>query len=65
MSVKEIQSAITQLRPKELADLLEWIGEYEAEAWDRQIADDLKSGRLDSIRGRARQQRSAGQCRPL
>ena len=65
MSVQEIQSAITQLPPDELADLLEWIEEFEEQAWDSQIARDAKSGKFNSIRERVRNQRKAGECQPL
>ena len=65
MSVKEIQTAIIELPPGELANLLEWIEEYRADAWDRQIAQDVEAGRFDALRQRVREQRQAGQCRPL
>jgi hypothetical protein len=65
MSVKEIQSAITELPMGELETLLEWIEEYRAEAWERQIAQDVEAGRFDALRQRVRGQRQAGQCQPL
>jgi len=65
MSVKEIQSAITQLPTGELAALLEWIEEYRAEAWERQIAQDVEAGRFEVLRQRVREQRQAGLCQPL
>jgi hypothetical protein len=65
MSVKEIQTAIVELAPCELADLLEWIDEYRAAAWDRQIAQDVEAGRFDALRQRVRRQRQSGKCRPL
>ncbi len=65
MSVKEIQSAITELPAGELSALLEWIEEYRAEAWERQIAQDVEAGRFDALRQRVREQRQAGQCLPL
>lgn len=65
MSVQEIQTAITQLPPDELANLIEWIEEYRADAWDRQIEKDVEAGRFDALRQRVREQRQAGQCRPM
>ena len=65
MSVKEIQSAITELPTGELAALLEWIEEYRAEAWERQIAQDVEAGRFAVLRQRVREQRQAGLCQPL
>ncbi len=49
MTVTEIESAIVQLPPGELAELMTWLQEYHAQVWDRQIEDDLEAGRLDAI----------------
>lgn len=65
MSVQDIQTAITQLPAWELESLMDWIEEYRAEAWDRQISQDVEAGRFDALRERVREQRKAGQCRPL
>ena len=34
MSVEEIETAITQLPPKEVAGLMSWLAEYHAQLWD-------------------------------
>lgn len=65
MSVQDIQAAITELPEGELESLMEWIEDYRAEAWDRQIAQDVEAGRFDALRERVRQQRQAGQCQPV
>ena len=65
MSVQEIETAISQLPPSELADLAEWFSEYQADVWDRQIERDVRTGRFDAVRQRVREQRVAGQCKPL
>jgi hypothetical protein len=49
MSVKEIETAITQLPPQELAELMNWIIEYHARVWDQKIEEDLEAGRLDAV----------------
>lgn len=49
MSIYEIQKAIRNLSPEELASLRQWLDEYYAEVWDRQIEADAKSGRLDKL----------------
>ncbi len=49
MSVAEIKSAIAQLPAKDFAELMTWLEKYHQRAWDRQIEDDLVSGRLDSV----------------
>ena len=65
MSVQEIQTAIAELPPDELAVLVEWMDAYQADAWDRQIERDVEAGRFEALRQRVREQREAGQCRPL
>ena len=65
MSVTEIKSIISELPPPDLADLTEWLEEFQADAWDRQIAADVKAGRFDSILRKVDEQAESGQCRPL
>jgi len=65
VSVQEIEAAIERLSPPELADLARWVEEFQADAWDRQIARDVEAGRFDAILRRMDEQAEAGQCRPL
>ena len=65
MSITEIKTSIAQLPPTELADLTEWFEEFQEDAWDRQIAKDVKAGRFEAIFQRVDEQAESGQCRPL
>ena len=49
MSVKEIEEAIAQLSARDVAELMAWLEEHHAQVWDRQIEDDLETGRLDAL----------------
>jgi hypothetical protein len=49
MSIVEIESAITQLPPQEVAELMAWLQIYHEQTWDKQIEGDLEAGRLDSL----------------
>lgn len=49
MDVKEIESAITQLSPSELAKLAKWFEEFQAQFWDRQLEQDVEAGRFDTL----------------
>lgn len=49
MSINEIEQAITELSPEELARFREWFEEFDARVWDEQIEADEKSGRLDKL----------------
>ena len=65
MSIQEIKSEITQLPPSDLAELARWIDEFQAEAWDRRIAQDAEAGRFDEMVQRAREQVRSGQYKPI
>ncbi|MBI3923726.1 MAG: hypothetical protein HY318_20060 [Armatimonadetes bacterium] len=49
MNVQEIEIAITQLPGRDLAELMRWLENYRAVAWDREIEEDLEAGRLDGF----------------
>ena len=65
MSVKEIEQAITQLPEEELTELVNWLEEYRHQIWDKQIAEDLDSGRLDTLLSEVESEYKAGLARPL
>jgi hypothetical protein len=48
-TVAEIQDAVRQLSPEELAKFRAWFAEFDAELWDRQIEEDAAAGRLDAL----------------
>lgn len=48
-NVDEIKTAIESLPENEFAQLREWFSEKDWEKWDRQIAKDSKSGKLDFL----------------
>jgi hypothetical protein len=64
MNVAEIGSAITQLPPKELAELMAWLLEHHQHVWDKQIEDDLDAGRLDTLLAEVDKEHEAGLARP-
>ena len=49
MSITEIETAITQLPVEEVGELASWLERYHTQIWDKQIADDLESGRFDGL----------------
>ena len=64
MSVTEIEAAITRLSPVELAELMAWIVQYQAHAWDEQIEKDLEEGRLDGLLAEVDREYQEGLARP-
>jgi hypothetical protein len=65
MTIKEIESAIAQLPPSELAELAKWFEEFQARVWDEQLEQDVKAGRLDALLKQAEQDFEQGRCDPF
>nr|GFD54466.1 hypothetical protein [Tanacetum cinerariifolium] len=59
-TIQEIESAVTQLSPAQLADFRAWFAEYDAQKWDAQIAEDAAAGRLDALADEALADLQAG-----
>lgn len=65
MSITEIETAITQLPAEEVDKLMSWLEEYHASIWEKQIADDLDSGKLDNLLQEVEEEIEAGMAKPL
>lgn len=65
MHVKEIESEIARLSQKDLAELAAWFDQFHNEAWDSQIEQDSRAGRLDGLMRQADEAFEAGRCKPL
>ena len=48
-TIQEIETAVTQLTPEQLADFRAWFTEFDAQRWDQQLATDIAAGRLDAL----------------
>lgn len=64
-TIQEIEAAVRQLSPDELARFREWFAEFDADLWDRQIEQDVAAGRLDALAGEALEDFRAGKCTDL
>jgi hypothetical protein len=65
VSLKELEAAISQLPSEELTAFARWFEEYLADAWDRRIESDIRSGALDEAARRADEDFESGRCKPL
>ena len=65
MGVKEIENAIAELSKDELARLAAWFADHQARVWDKQIAQDLDAGKLDTLLKEVDTEFDAGKARPL
>jgi hypothetical protein len=65
MSIQELESAIMNLSIKELGNLTTWLVDYYEQIWDKQIADDLESGKFDKLLDEIDQEYEAGLAKNL
>jgi len=65
MSAIELENAVQQLPPDELAQFARWFEHFVADRWDRQIEADILAGRLDKLAAKADEEFERGRCSPL
>lgn len=64
-NVEEIEKAVRSLAPQELAAFRAWFAEFDAQAWDRQLEEDVAAGRLDRLAEEAIDDLREGRCTDL
>ena len=64
-TVHEIEQAIRNLQPQDLAALRQWFASFDAEIWDRQLEQDVAAGRLDWLAEEGLRDLSEGRCTDL
>ncbi len=63
--LEQIELRVRGLSPSDFAAFREWFREYDEQVWDQQIAEDSKSGRLDSFLAEAKEEYGLGKTREL
>jgi hypothetical protein len=63
--LEKLEREIEKLSPEELANLRDWFRKYDADAWDRQIEEDVRGGRLDRLAEEALAAHKAGRTKEL
>ena len=64
-TVEDIEQAVANLPPDELARFRRWFEEFEAARFDARIERDAKSGKLDRLADEALAEMRAGRAREL
>lgn len=64
-SIQEIEQAIRQLSPEDLAAFRNWFIEFDASLWDKQFENDVVAGRLDKLADEALLDLREGHCTDL
>ena len=52
-----------EISPSELAAFRKWFHDFDAEAWDLQIEEDVQAGKLDALAEAALKALECGGCR--
>ena len=65
MTIQEIERAISELSPDELARFREWFEEFDARVWDEQLERDARSGKLNKLADKAIRDYRAGKAKEL
>jgi len=60
--VEAIEKQIESLAPEELAAFRRWFHDFDADAWDRQLEADARTGKLDALADEALQAYKSGKC---
>jgi hypothetical protein len=64
-TVAQIKSAILNLLPQELTQLVDWVTDLDEQQWDRQIERDAAAGKLDFLAREAFEELESGDCQTI
>ncbi|SEM74750.1 hypothetical protein [Bradyrhizobium sp. OK095] len=65
MTTEDIERAIEQLTPDELAEFRAWFDQFDAQRFDQALEQDAQAGKLDAFAEEALSAYRAGQTRDL
>jgi hypothetical protein len=60
--IEKIGREIREFSSSELAAFRKWFYDFDAEAWDRQIEEDVQAGKLDALAEAALKALECGGC---
>ena len=61
----EIKQAVLRLPESEYGKIMDWLHELAEDAWDRQIEEDAKAGKLDFLAAEALDAKARGELKDL
>jgi len=65
IAVEEIEKVVAELPPKQLKRFRSWYEKFDSDAWDKQIEEDIASGKLNTLAEAAIADHEAGKTRKL
>ncbi|HEY3172731.1 MAG TPA: hypothetical protein VGK86_09170 [Thermoanaerobaculia bacterium] len=63
--IESLEQEVEKLTPAELAAFRRWFAEFDAEAWDRQLENDVAEGKLDRLAEEAIAAHEEGKSREI
>lgn len=63
--IENIEKEVRDLSPSELSAFRRWFLEFDAQAWDRQIEEDIDAGKLDKLADEALASHRAGKSKEI
>jgi hypothetical protein len=63
--VEKLEHEVRELTGEELAAFRKWFATFDAAAWDKQLEQDVKAGKLDAVADAALADHRAGRSRKL
>lgn len=61
MDIDELRQEIEDLPEEEFQEFREWFAKYDAELWDDQFEENVKSGQLDELAEQALEEHNSGE----
>jgi len=65
IAVEEIEKVVAELPPNQLRQFRSWYEKFDSDAWDKQIEEDIASGKLNILAEAAIADHEAGKTRKL
>ena len=63
--VEELEQAVRELSPEQLAEFRRWFADFDARLWDAELEADVAAGRLDALADEALADYRQGRTTPL
>jgi hypothetical protein len=64
-SIEKLEQEVQKLSREELAAFRDWFRQYDSDEWDRQIEQDVRAGKFESLAEEAIAEHRAGRTEEL
>jgi hypothetical protein len=64
-TIKDIETAVSRLPARDLAEFRQWFDRFDAKLWDEKLERDVKSGKLDKLADEAVEDFKQNRCKAL